>query len=100
MKLNGFESKSIIKRLAHRYIPKNLMDRPKQGFGVPIDKWLRGPLYEWAEELIDCNRINHEGYFDCDILYKKWKQHQSGKYNWSSFLWNILMFQSWLEANK
>jgi asparagine synthase (glutamine-hydrolysing) len=68
------------------------------GFGVPIDSWLRGPLREWAEELIDESRLRREGFFHPEPIQQKWKEHLSGQINWSYLLWDVLMFQSWLEA--
>ena len=84
----------------YRYVPRELIDRPKMGFGVPIDSWLRGPLREWAEELIDGNRMREQGFFNPDPIRKRWDEHLSGQRNWQYPLWCVLMFQSWLEANK
>ncbi|MES2208432.1 MAG: asparagine synthase-related protein, partial [Pseudomonadota bacterium] len=80
-----------------KYVPQHLIDRPKQGFCVPIDQWLRGPLKDWANTLLDPQRLRREGYFDADIVNECWNEHVSGKRNWQHRLWAILMFQAWLE---
>ena len=78
-------------------VPKDLIERPKKGFAVPLSSWLRGPLREWAEELLSPSRLESEGYFKSEEVGKMWSEHLSGKGNWQYLLWNILIFQSWLE---
>jgi asparagine synthase (glutamine-hydrolysing) len=90
-------TKWCLKEVLYRYVPKPLIDRPKMGFGVPIGTWLRGPLKEWAEALIDGNRLREEGFFNPEQIRIKWEEHQSGKRNWQHQLWTILMFQMWYE---
>ena len=92
------QAKWILRQVLYKYVPKQLIERPKMGFGVPIDSWLRGPLREWAEELIDESRLRREGFFHPEPIQQKWKEHLSGQINWSYLLWDVLMFQSWLEA--
>jgi asparagine synthase (glutamine-hydrolysing) len=99
-KYNNGQTKWILKEVLNKYIPKNLYDRPKQGFGIPINEWLKGSLKEWGEDLLSEQNIKEQGYFDVKQVREKWSQHQSGKSNWQHQLWNVLMFQSWMEENK
>jgi asparagine synthase (glutamine-hydrolysing) len=100
MKLKNGTSKWILRKILDKYVPRNLIDRPKMGFGVPIDSWIRGPLREWAESLIDVSRLNNEGFLNSSMIRKKWEEHLSGKRNWQYAIWNVLMFQAWLENEK
>ena len=95
MKIKAGKGKWILRQILYKYIPSQLVERPKMGFGVPIDSWLRGPLREWGEELLNINKLKAEGYINGDLVRKKWEEHQSGKRNWQHHLWNILMFQAW-----
>ena len=99
-KIRFFKGKYLLRKLLNKYLPANIYSRPKSGFSVPISDWLRGPLKEWADNLINPERIRKEGYFDSQILDKRWKEHLSGNKNWSSFIWSVLMFQLWLENNE
>jgi asparagine synthase (glutamine-hydrolysing) len=76
------------------------VDRPKQGFGVPVHEWLRGPLRPWAEELMNESRLREQGYFSPAPIQRKWTEHVKGRHNWHAHLWGVLMFQAWLEQHK
>ena len=93
-------SKRILRDVLYRYVPKNLVDRPSMGFAVPFAEWLRGPLKPWAESLINPDLLARQGYLNTQMVQRYWQQHQSGKRNWHFALWNILMFQAWLEEYK
>ncbi len=99
MKLNKGVGKAVLRDILYRYVPRKLIERPKMGFGIPIAEWLKGPLKEWAEELLDESRLTSEGFFYPGIVRKMWSEHISGARNWQSQLWAVLMFQAWLEDN-
>ncbi|KPF50047.1 asparagine synthase [beta proteobacterium AAP51] len=95
-KLRGKESKWLLRQVLYRHVPRALIERPKQGFGVPLDQWLRGPLRAWAEELLQESRLRAEGFLDATAVRARWREHLSGQRNWQYALWNVLMFQAWL----
>lgn len=98
MKIRNGEGKWILRRILDRHVPRKLVQRPKMGFGVPLDSWLRVELKDWAENLLAKDRLTREGYFHPAPILKKWEEHRSGQRNWQHHLWTILMFQSWLES--
>jgi asparagine synthase (glutamine-hydrolysing) len=100
IKVYNNTSKWVLKEILAKHIPVELINRPKMGFGVPIDHWLRGPLKEWANDLLSVNKINQGGILNSSIVQKYWNQHLNGQYNWRDSLWTVLMFQSWFEKNK
>ncbi len=97
-KIQADQIKCVLRRILYRYVPHALVDRPKMGFSVPVEPWLRGPLREWASELLDETRLKQEGIFDPKPITRMWQQHLSGAGNWRFQLWPVLTFQAWKEA--
>lgn len=91
--------KWVLRQLLERHIPRSLFDRPKRGFAIPIGAWLRAELRDWAEALLDPARLRREGYLSAPAIEARWRQHLRGQSDWSSHLWAVLMFQSWLEGS-
>ena len=100
LKLRNGHGKWILKKILNQYVPKNLTERPKMGFGIPIDIWLRGPLRDWAENLLNEKKLQKEGFFNPRLVRDKWSEHLSGNRNLHTNLWDILMFQAWADINK
>ena len=96
MKTKNRQSKWPLRQVLYKYIPKEIMERPKQGFSVPIEDWLTGPLRGWAEELLDERKLHEQGFFDPEPIRKMWSEHILGKRRWHYYLWSVLMFQAWL----
>lgn len=96
-KVRDGKTKWLLRELLYRYVPREMVDRPKAGFEVPIGAWLRGPLRPWAEEMLDERRLRSEGFLSADHVRQTWREHLEGR-DWSTRLWTVLMFESWLES--
>jgi asparagine synthase (glutamine-hydrolysing) len=99
MKIHGGQGKWVLRQLLYKSVPRELIERPKTGFGIPVGQWLRGPLRGWAENMLEEPRLEREGYLNPKPIREIWRQHLSGRCDWTSKLWSVLMFQAWLEAN-
>ena len=99
-KIRDGQGKWLLRQLLYRHVPRQMVDRPKKGFSVPLGAWLRGPLKDWASSLLDPAVLRQQGLFHAEPIVRKWQEHQSGKRDWSTHLWSILMTQAWLETNK
>ena len=100
MKMRQGMGKWALRQVLYKYVPRELIERPKTGFGVPIGDWLRGPLRDWAGGLLEESRLIEEGYLEPAPIRETWKQHLSGRYDWTARLWCVLMFEAWLRINR
>lgn len=99
LKIRNGVTKWALREVLYKYVPKELVNKPKMGFAVPLAAWLRGPLRDWGESMLNEKRLSQEGYFDVEFVRNKWLKHLSCKENHEHQLWNVLMFQAWLERN-
>ncbi|GIA87696.1 asparagine synthase (glutamine-hydrolyzing) [Vibrio cholerae] len=97
MKIRDGVGKWVLREVLYRHVPREMIERPKKGFSVPLGQWLRGPLKDWAEALLNKQRLEQEGYFNSVIVRRVWSDHLQGRRDHSLKLWSILMFQAWLE---
>lgn len=98
IKMHQGQQKWPLRQILYQHVPAKLIDRPKMGFGVPIDSWLRGPLRDWGEDLLNEDTLRRQGFFHPQPIRKKWQEHMTGKMDWSFYLWHVLMFQQWYSA--
>jgi asparagine synthase (glutamine-hydrolysing) len=99
MKIGKTMGKRLLRQVLYRHVPRELIERPKTGFDLPLDDWLRGPLRGWAESLLDERRMVQEGFLNPEPIRKKWAEHLAGHRNWAHHLWIVLMFQAWLPVS-
>ena len=100
MKVSDGKGKQILRELLFREAPRQLFDRPKTGFAIPVGQWIKGDLRPWAEDLLDPARMASEGWFDAAIVQRRWRDHLSGQRDSTPALWAVLMFQAWLRAQQ
>jgi len=93
------DSKWVLRQVAYRHIPRSILDRPKMGFAVPVDEWIRGPLRDWAEDLLSERSLRDDGFLDSKPIRHRWRQHLLGQRNWRDSLWSVLMWQDWTRVN-
>ncbi|VAW60716.1 Asparagine synthetase [glutamine-hydrolyzing], partial [hydrothermal vent metagenome] len=99
MKIHNGKEKYILRNLLSRYVPTEMFDRPKMGFAVPVGEWIKTPLLDWAENLLDKNKMQQQGFLNVDYVHRLWEQHKSNQFDHNFFMWKVLMFQAWLENN-
>jgi asparagine synthase (glutamine-hydrolysing) len=95
MKVRGRSGKHILRQLLYRHAPRQMFERPKAGFAIPVGQWIRGPLKPWAEDLLDSRRMAADGWFDPAIVHRRWRDHVEGRSDSTAAIWAILMFQAW-----
>ena len=100
LKIRNGQGKWLLRQILYKYVPRSLVERPKMGFGFEFGDWLRGPLREWAEALLDEGRLRREGFLNLVPVREKWDEHLAGRRNWAYHLWGVLMLQAWLEGRR
>ena len=100
MKVRGSETKWLLRQVLYRYVPETLVNGPKKGFAVPLAAWLRGPLRDWAGDLLSRPRLQRRGYLNASLVERRWHEHLRGTRNWHYQLWNVLMFEAWLDEHR
>ena len=100
MKIRNNQGKWLLREVLYKYVPKELIERPKMGFAIPIDSWLKGPLRDWAEDLLSPDKLKNEGFLNPEPIRKFWQAHLSERKNSQHHLWDVLMFQAWLKDQK
>mgnify|MGYP001194696410 CR=1 FL=1 len=98
LRVRNRNSKWILKQALYKFVPRELIDRPKMGFGVPVGSWINGPLKNWANSLLTEEKLNREGLLNTKLIRDRWLAHQNGSANWDSFLWSVLMFVQWMDS--
>ncbi|MDR9896046.1 asparagine synthase C-terminal domain-containing protein, partial [Aetokthonos hydrillicola Thurmond2011] len=99
MKIRNNQGKWLLRQVLYKYVPQELIERPKMGFSIPLDSWLRGSLREWAEDLLNENSLHQQGFLNPKLIRQKWTEHLTGVRNWENHLWDVLMFQAWLNQH-
>jgi asparagine synthase (glutamine-hydrolysing) len=95
-KIRGITGKWLLRQVLYKYVPRELVERPKTGFGIPVGIWLRGPLREWAESLLTPENLARQHAIDPALILRRWKEHLSGSRNWTESIWCVLVYQQWL----
>jgi len=98
LKVRNGQTKWLLRQLLYRHVPRSLIERPKMGFGVPIEHWLQGPLKNWADDLLSESKLRREGFFDVEKVQNMWSETRIGKRRWHYHIWDVLMFQAWLDG--
>ena len=100
MKIRNGQGKWALRQVLYRHVPRPLVERPKAGFAIPVDQWLRGPLRDWAENLLDESSVRQTGYLNSEPIRQTWAQHIQGTHDWTRRLWAVLMFQAWVTGKQ